>query len=64
MPKPQKAPVKAPIKEETTPTRDDPEMRPDWNRRCTNCGAVPIVPLTGLCGPCTFGEGETAGGNW
>ena len=37
---------------------------PDWNTPCDNCGEVPTVPLTGLCGPCTFGEAETAGGNW
>lgn len=37
---------------------------PDWTRKCQNCGETPIVPETGLCGPCTFGEAETAGGNW
>jgi hypothetical protein len=31
---------------------------------CEVCGATPVVPETGLCGPCTFGEAETAGGNW
>lgn len=23
-----------------------------------------IVPVTGMCGPCTFGEADTADGNW
>ena len=37
---------------------------PDWSRECTTCGEKPVVKATGLCGPCTFGEAETAGGNW
>jgi hypothetical protein len=37
---------------------------PDWSQVCLNCGASPVVPETGLCGPCTFGEAETSGGNW
>lgn len=36
----------------------------DWGRKCENCGATPVVNATGLCGPCTFGEAATAGGNW
>lgn len=44
--------------------RVDPECEPDWSIPCSNCGAVPTVPVTGLCGPCTFGEAETVGGNW
>jgi hypothetical protein len=43
---------------------DDPKMKPDWSRKCQVCDATPIVPLTGLCGPCTFGESETVNGNW
>lgn len=46
----------------------DPEktmlMQPDWEGTCCVCGESPIVPLTGMCGPCTFGEADTAGGNW
>ena len=38
--------------------------QPDWSRSCEVCGETPIVPETGMCGPCTFGEAETAGGNW
>ena len=37
---------------------------PDWTDSCDNCGASPIVPVTGLCGPCTFGEADTLGGDW
>lgn len=40
------------------------QTRPDWERRCEVCGNSPVVPITGMCGPCTFGEAETAGGNW
>lgn len=42
----------------------DPEVKPDWTKKCENCDQTPIVPMTGLCGPCTFGEADTAGGNW
>lgn len=35
----------------------------DWNTPC-DCGQVPTVHPTGLCGPCCFGEAETYGGNW
>lgn len=38
--------------------------RPDWTRKCEVCNATPVVPVTGLCGPCNFGEAETIGGNW
>ena len=42
----------------------DPENRPDWTGECENCGQSPIVPSTGMCGPCSFGEAATANGNW
>lgn len=42
----------------------DPDTEPDWSGRCESCGQSPIVPATGMCGPCTFGEAETIGGNW
>ncbi len=42
----------------------DEQTAPDWSGECENCGQSPIVPLTGMCGPCTFGEADTAGGNW
>ncbi len=37
---------------------------PDWGGSCEVCGASPVVPVTGLCGPCTFGEADTINGNW
>ena len=40
------------------------DMEPDWEGECEVCGSSPIVPLTGMCGPCTFGEADTIGGNW
>jgi len=43
---------------------NDQDTSPDWTGNCDNCGASPIVPMSGLCGPCTFGEADTAGGNW
>lgn len=36
----------------------------DHTRKCGNCEASPVVNVTGLCGPCTFGEADTADGNW
>jgi hypothetical protein len=44
--------------------KHEEDMEPDWKGKCEVCGASPIVPLTGMCGPCTFGDAETAGGNW
>lgn len=40
------------------------DLAPDWTKKCIVCGAKPVVPVTGMCGPCTFGEADTAGGNW
>jgi len=40
----------------------DEKLSPDWSRECGVCGGTPVVPVTDLCGPCTFGEAETAGG--
>lgn len=37
---------------------------PDWEGKCELCEETPTVCCTGLCGPCTFGEADTAGGNW
>lgn len=38
--------------------------QPNWDFKCTVCGATPVVSGIGLCGPCCFGEAATAGGNW
>jgi hypothetical protein len=32
----------------------------DYEGHCENCGTSPVVSLTGLCGPCTFGEAACA----
>lgn len=34
----------------------DPFAKPDWTRKCTDCGESPVLPPTGLCGSCTFGS--------
>ncbi|XAG95307.1 hypothetical protein MIF8_16 [Erwinia phage MIF8] len=36
----------------------------NWNKPCENCGELPTVHPTGLCGVCCFGEADCAGGNW
>lgn len=36
----------------------------DFTGQCEVCGASPVHPETGMCGPCTFGEADTIGGNW
>ena len=47
------------------PKRDATEaFAADYTRDCDSCGAKPVVNATGLCGPCTFGDAEAAGGNW
>ena len=40
------------------------ETEPDWSGKCDVCGQAPIIPVSGMCGPCTFGEAKTANGNW
>ena len=44
--------------------KHDPDTEPDWTSNCHVCGTSPIVPATGMCGPCTFGEADTVVGNW
>ncbi len=36
----------------------------DYDRKCEVCGETPVVYITGMCGPCTFGEADTVAGNW
>jgi hypothetical protein len=50
--------------EKTVIERGDPRIVPDYSRGCINCGDKPIVPMTRMCGPCTWGEASTANGNW
>lgn len=47
--------------EGATPMQDG---EADWETPCANCDSVPTVNPIGLCGPCCFGEADTAGGNW
>ena len=42
----------------------DRRTDPDWDGECECCGQSPVVPLTGMCGPCTGSGGDTAGGHW
>jgi len=44
--------------------RDALDDAPNWEVECETCGQKPTVGSTGLCGPCCFGEADTAGGNW
>ncbi len=51
------------------PQGDDPAFTAeayavDHTRKCSVCNNGPVVNATGLCGPCTWGEHETADGNW
>lgn len=55
---------KSRIQSKDNSTIDKSDTRPDWTKKCEVCGATPIVPLTGMCGPCTFGEADTIDGNW
>ena len=43
---------------------DEEAFEKVWDSECEVCGQTPTVRATGLCGPCTFGEADTAGGNW
>lgn len=42
----------------------DGDLEPDYTHKCEVCGSTPVMPATGMCGPCTTGESETVGGNW
>lgn len=43
---------------------NEADDEPDWSRECFCCGDRPVHPITDMCGPCTFGEAATVGGNW
>ena len=47
-----------------TTVADSVDAEPDYNGECDVCGASPVLPVTGMCGPCTFGEADTIDGNW
>ncbi len=57
-------PSKIPLGRNATPEANAEAFARDWTRGCSNCAQRPVVNSTGMCGPCTFGEAETAGGNW
>ncbi len=38
--------------------------RKNWDVPCQVCEQKPTVGDLKLCGPCTWGEAATAGGNW
>lgn len=49
---------------DSAPQQREPDTSPNWSGKCIVCGESPTVSCTEMCGPCTFGEAETAGGNW
>jgi len=50
--------------EDRAPVQELQDGDQDWTTKCQLCGELPTVHPTGLCGPCCFGEADTAGGNW
>ena len=58
--------MKNQVQRDTKPytKREIRDYRPDWQAKCENCGSSPTVPVTGMCGPCTFGEADMVGGGW
>jgi len=40
------------------------KFAPDWQGKCESCGHGPIVPQSGLCGPCHFGTTDAVNGGW
>lgn len=47
-----------------TPERIKRKFRPNYRHDCENCGSKPTVPVSGLCGPCHFGQADAVGGGW
>ncbi len=31
-----------------------------FRHECESCGARPVLKITGMCGPCTYGEADSA----
>jgi len=50
------------MSEEKKENKDKKQKKKE--KGCIVCGNTPVIPETGMCGPCTTGEAETAGGNW
>lgn len=51
-------------KRQPTNARLKKELRPNWDESCDNCGQSPVVPMSGLCGPCHFGAADAVNGGW
>jgi hypothetical protein len=51
-------------KRRTEQPKKTPSIDKNWQVKCENCDQVPTVGTSKLCGPCYFGEGDTADGNW
>ena len=57
------------VKQQEDDNEDEEEnirdlLEPDWTKKCINCRQTPIVPMSGMCGPCHFGQASTMGGAW
>jgi len=39
-------------------------FEPDWKKVCHVCQETPVVPVSGLCGPCHFGTVDALSGDW
>jgi hypothetical protein len=50
--------------QEKPPEQEDSDLKPDWKTPCFICSQIPTVPLTGMCGPCTFGTADALLGGW
>ena len=46
------------------PSSQDHPLDPDYSRACASCGDSPVVRVTGLCGPCSFGGAANAAAVW
>lgn len=52
------------LKQERVKAREAGQKDKNYETACCVCGQKPTVRDTELCGPCCFGEADTAGGNW
>lgn len=40
------------------------DYEPNWEGKCETCDESPVVPISGLCGPCHFGNSDALTGDW
>lgn len=52
------------MQQEKSKKEKNSDFEPDWSGKCDACDMSPVVPASGMCGPCTFGEANTINGNW